>query len=309
MPFVQAKCDSCGAILSVDSTLKTATCSHCGSTYVVQESINNYNSDNNISHLHADVVNILDESSAEGRLKAADAFVKLKKFDEAERDYLKVTQLTPQDYRAWLGLLVVRTKAYTKRLRKKADIHQLDELVNSVKILAGPGSEQNVLAEYYNYLASERAKNDKEKEEIDKLLVSLSSKTNELNTELNRVSQEDSSVAINVEEAKKLLDNHATDGNDGLSKFMLIISVIMTVYGVKCIASEVYMTVVMLILAALSCSVFVWYRHEKNKLTKNYNDILSEHNKIHDQITGINTELNKIDREITEAKTVRSFFE
>ena len=44
MPFVQAKCESCGAILTVDSNLKAANCTYCGSAYVVQDSINYYNS-------------------------------------------------------------------------------------------------------------------------------------------------------------------------------------------------------------------------------------------------------------------------
>ena len=55
MPLVAAKCTSCGASLEVDSTKEAAVCPYCGTAYIVEKAINNYNTTNNIT---ADVVNI-----------------------------------------------------------------------------------------------------------------------------------------------------------------------------------------------------------------------------------------------------------
>lgn len=55
MPLVNAKCTNCGAELEVDGSKDTMICKYCGSAFVVEQAINNYNVTNNIN---AEVVNI-----------------------------------------------------------------------------------------------------------------------------------------------------------------------------------------------------------------------------------------------------------
>lgn len=55
MPLVNAKCTNCGATLSVDNTKDALICQFCGSAFVVEKAINNYNITNNIK---ANTVNI-----------------------------------------------------------------------------------------------------------------------------------------------------------------------------------------------------------------------------------------------------------
>lgn len=57
MPIVQAKCTNCGANLEVDSTREAAVCPFCGTAYVVEKAVNNYNTVNN-NQIQAQVVNI-----------------------------------------------------------------------------------------------------------------------------------------------------------------------------------------------------------------------------------------------------------
>lgn len=57
MPLVNAKCTNCGANLKVDNTKGAAICEYCGSAYIVEKAINNYNITNN-NTIHADIVNI-----------------------------------------------------------------------------------------------------------------------------------------------------------------------------------------------------------------------------------------------------------
>lgn len=54
MPLVQAKCTNCGATIPVDNVKDAAICPYCGSAFIVEKAINNYNVTNNIQ---AGVVN------------------------------------------------------------------------------------------------------------------------------------------------------------------------------------------------------------------------------------------------------------
>lgn len=54
MPLVQAKCTNCGSTIPVDNLKDAAICSYCGSAFIVEKAINNYNVTNNIQ---AGVVN------------------------------------------------------------------------------------------------------------------------------------------------------------------------------------------------------------------------------------------------------------
>lgn len=55
MPLVNAKCTNCGANLAVDKAKDAAICQYCGSAFIVEKAINNYNVVNNIN---AGVVNV-----------------------------------------------------------------------------------------------------------------------------------------------------------------------------------------------------------------------------------------------------------
>jgi hypothetical protein len=55
MPIVRAKCTNCGANLSIDSLHDAAICQYCGTAFIVEKAINNYNVTN---HIQANVVNI-----------------------------------------------------------------------------------------------------------------------------------------------------------------------------------------------------------------------------------------------------------
>lgn len=62
MPLAQAKCTNCGANLEIDDTKDAAICPYCGTAFIVEKAINNYNTTNQI---HADTVNIYGGNSAD----------------------------------------------------------------------------------------------------------------------------------------------------------------------------------------------------------------------------------------------------
>ncbi len=59
MPVVPAICPNCGANLEVNKDYEAAKCPYCGTAYLVEDAINNYNTTNIITnHIQADTVNV-----------------------------------------------------------------------------------------------------------------------------------------------------------------------------------------------------------------------------------------------------------
>ena len=145
MPFVQGKCENCGGILTVDPNLKAANCPFCGVAYVVQDSINYYNTSIKVENMHDDVVNITDESSSEARLKAGAAYIKIGKYDLAEKEYQFVTKMAPQNHLGWLGLIEARTNNYTRRIKSAKELKMIDDYSRSVLTLDPSGSGNKLI--------------------------------------------------------------------------------------------------------------------------------------------------------------------
>ncbi len=186
MPIVQAKCENCGGNLTVESSLKAANCPHCGAAYVVQDAISYFNSVTKIENLHADVVNINDENSAAGRLKAAESHMKVNEYDVAQEEFLKVTKLTPQDYKGWWGLL----RCGVAKRRNNENEPGLDTLKGYAKYVEefAPEDVRHELMELWNsYLNPETEKSNdinilKKKKLQEK---NLTTRSNDLRSQLS----------------------------------------------------------------------------------------------------------------------------
>ena len=165
MPFVQGKCESCGGILTVDPSLKAANCPFCGAAYVVQDSISYYRTTINVDKMHADVINISDESSSEGRLKAGDAWMKIGNYKMAQKEYEKAIELTPQNYLGWLGLLKAYTENFTQHLALEIQFSVVDECEKSILLFAPDGLGEELLKQYRPYIRKEKERFELESKE------------------------------------------------------------------------------------------------------------------------------------------------
>lgn len=63
MALVNAKCTNCGGTLEVDNTKDALICSHCGSPFITEKAINNYNTTHN--HFTTNVYNMYGGNSAD----------------------------------------------------------------------------------------------------------------------------------------------------------------------------------------------------------------------------------------------------
>ncbi len=184
MPFVQAKCENCAGILTVDSDLKAAICPHCGVPYVVQDYVNYYNSYTKVDHLSANIVNVLNEDSSEGLINAAKAYIKLGDYEQAKEYYIKATKIAPQNYNAWIGLIEAKTRNYSKRITSEKELCELDNIARSVMVLSDCDEKDNLLSAYRKYEDSERKKNEQDIKKYHEELDYISSRTQKIEAEL-----------------------------------------------------------------------------------------------------------------------------
>lgn len=227
MPFVQGKCENCGGILTVDPNLKAANCPFCGVAYVVQDSINNYNTTvnvGNVENMHADVVNLFDESSSEGKLKAANAYLKLGKYEQAYFEYKKVTELAPQNYLGWLGLIESSTNNYTKRIRSSRDLSNLKDYAKSVLTLAPLGKGEVILEKFTHYVDAEEEKNNTEKKQIELELT-------EPEKEFKQLEEIVSSLQSDISRNESRITALKMHNNSGASAFFIITGIIIFAFG------------------------------------------------------------------------------
>ncbi len=161
MFLIPAKCTQCGANLKVDPTKEAAICSFCGTPFITQKAINNYNTTNvtNIGNLHADVVQVYDENSIDSRIKSGNTFLKLKDFDSAEMVFRKLVEECPYEYRGWFGLVEAYTRCYTVYYYDKEWCDNIKTLFqNGLKVAENDNRVELQKAEFEKYIANTEKK-------------------------------------------------------------------------------------------------------------------------------------------------------
>lgn len=219
MPFVQAKCENCGGVLQVDSNKKAAICPYCNTPYVVQDAINHYIT--NIGNLHADVVNVNSDGSAQSRLVAAETFMKLAKYSEARKAFEDVSSLTPQDYRGWWGQIRAITKEFSVALQSKSELEKIYALYTSTQIVAPENEKTAIERKFFSY--------------YNPLAAQISKKYDELQKEIQLLNEENKLLTKKIDKMSPSIaqweGSSITDNNGCLKNIIDIILVITVIVG------------------------------------------------------------------------------
>lgn len=96
MALVNAKCTSCGSPLTVDNDRGVATCEFCGSSYVVENAILNYNNTININNATVNVIG----SNIENLLARAKTFENNGDISKAKEYYNRILDIDINNYDA-----------------------------------------------------------------------------------------------------------------------------------------------------------------------------------------------------------------
>ena len=294
MPFVQGKCESCGGILTVDPSLKAAICPFCGSAYVVQDSINYYNTTIKVDNLFADVVNVSDESSSEGRIKAAEAFMKLGQNDKAEAEYKSVTERTPQNYKGWLGLIKVRSNNYTKRIKSANEIASLENYAKSVKLFASEDIKDTVLQKYEEYVKIEKNKNADEIKKYTDALEKQKLRWSELTDQERQLKDSFDNDQRKIDSITYKINNST---NKAESKKGLVLTGIVILIGIILLYKSIYLSIVLFLVAGIPC--FLSIRElsevaEVNACKRMLPDLLAKQKKTSEELKEIISQKEKL---------------
>lgn len=100
MPLLNAKCPNCGADLKVDGDKDAAICEHCGSAFVVEKAIQNYNF--TVTNNIAGNMNVVD-TKADDLYIAAHKLEDQKMYGQSNEMYVRLEKEYPNDYRGWWG--------------------------------------------------------------------------------------------------------------------------------------------------------------------------------------------------------------
>ncbi len=160
MPLVEVKCTNCGQTLRVDDSKDAAICEFCGSAFIVEKAINNYNSYNQYHIEHADI-SMSDEKSVQNRLNNAEVFLnQLNQPEKAKSLFRSVTEDAPGDYRGWWGVARVLTKEFSLTGCSQYELEEIQKNVTNAISVAPPdkkdelqgiwNSQLSILDKYFN---------------------------------------------------------------------------------------------------------------------------------------------------------------
>lgn len=112
MAIVPAKCTSCGGTLKVKSEDKTAICPFCGTEYLVQEAIEQYNI-TNVYNIEQASLTFDHRKLFNDRIDSAEKQLRtLKDYPKALASFEALEDDLPEEFRIWSGKVEALTKGY-----------------------------------------------------------------------------------------------------------------------------------------------------------------------------------------------------
>lgn len=152
MPLVNAKCTNCGGTLTVDASKEAAICDFCGSPYIVEKAIQNYNY-YVTQNIKADNVNVTAKGEAEKErlLHNAETNMGFKDYNKAYEIYKQVSEDYPDDYRGWHGLTIIATQDFTQFDLSYKDYQNVSSFVNKEIISTDSFKAEELKAKWEEY--------------------------------------------------------------------------------------------------------------------------------------------------------------
>ena len=103
MALKPAKCPSCGANLTIEEERKKAFCTYCGTPFAVEDAIQNFYIQNTVHVGRVETLNLNTDMTANARIEAGEAFLKLEKFPNALEAFEEALKIRPQEPRGYWG--------------------------------------------------------------------------------------------------------------------------------------------------------------------------------------------------------------
>lgn len=208
MPLVNAKCTNCGAPLQVDNTHEAAVCQYCGSAFIVEKAIQNYNYHitNNITAQNV-IVAGKGEMEKERLLQNAKTQMEFKEYNKAMEIFKQVAEDYPDDYRGWYGMATIITEDFQKIKLNYASFQEVTSYIKKA-LISVQGHKDTEIREKWNdyckrhdiFIAENVAELKKLKEQNEQITQEL----NSLNHQRNALADESNSASMKMQKHKKI---------------------------------------------------------------------------------------------------------
>ena len=181
MPLVDAKCTNCGSVLKVDKLKEAAICEYCGSVFVIEKAIQNYNYyvTNNIN---ADSVFVSGKGNAEKErlLKNAKTNEQFKDYKKATEIYQQVVEDYPNEYRGWLGLSLIISNSFNNLDVSFKEFENLSSYMNKCMLCAPSEQVDSIKLRWNTYLKKHTSFINQQKSKISKLQIQKNTIENQI---------------------------------------------------------------------------------------------------------------------------------
>ena len=114
MPYITLKCKNCGSDLSINHDSKTITCSHCGSTFLMVDLLDEKDVAFSENLKPQDLENKIEFAEA---LKQGETYLYQAEYKLAEQSFKRAIELNNKNYKGYFGVV----KAKTSNLNKVPD--------------------------------------------------------------------------------------------------------------------------------------------------------------------------------------------
>lgn len=158
MALVQAKCSNCGANLMIQDKGEIATCPYCNSSFIIRDAINNYYYSNYISAENLTV----EDTAVENKIRSAEAYLKMNRFQEALMLFTEISQSAPYDYRGWLGIIRSVTKEFTAVTCSRSSLAKLEDAFANLKLFLPSGDMSRNYSNFYSYFEQLKKRSDED---------------------------------------------------------------------------------------------------------------------------------------------------
>ena len=107
MPYIRLKCKNCGSNMSLNTESHSATCTHCSSTYLLSELLD----EKDMAFAEKFTPKNLEKKiMAQGAIKQGETFLFQAEFEKAETSFKRAIDLDDTNYKAYLGVVKAKTQ-------------------------------------------------------------------------------------------------------------------------------------------------------------------------------------------------------
>lgn len=136
MSLTPAICTQCGAKIEVDNSKDAAICEYCGTPFIVEKAINNYNT-NYTTTVIADSVMIVGQESADMIANTIQKFIDAEEYTTANEYLKRMEESFSTDYRVYIYKILIETKNFSEANIRYIynNLSHYQDLYNKTKVL------------------------------------------------------------------------------------------------------------------------------------------------------------------------------